>query len=64
MKLKKQSQGLLKLSEWFYVSCISLYHYMYLGKVAVRDLLRFCWEYHGSNEPENDLGIEIDITKL
>lgn len=33
-------------------------HYMYLGKVAVSDLLRFCWEYHRSSESKYDLGTD------
>lgn len=33
-------------------------HYMYLGKVAVSDLLRFCWKYHRSSESKYDLGTD------
>ena len=36
------------------------YHYMYLGKDYISDLLRFCGEFLEVSELETVLGIQID----
>ena len=63
----KLSQDLPKLSEWFTKNFMIINpdkcHYMYLGKNAVNDILKFCDEELNSNELETVLGVDIDLSK-